>query len=193
MDDVLFSWEFGELVESGTCLQTMAAYIDLNPVRAGLVEKPEDYRWCGYAEALGGSKRMGQGLCRTIGWPIDHWKESDKGRESGAEAYRTMLYEKGLEREGDKAPTRRGRKRHAIKLKAVREVIEKGGQLGEAELAKHRVRWFSEGIALGSEAFLRRTLGYSFQPDAFKELPVSLDSESSLWYTLSRLRSAGIG
>jgi len=38
------------LVESGSCLQTMAAYIDLNPVRAGLVERPEDYRWCGYAE-----------------------------------------------------------------------------------------------------------------------------------------------
>ncbi len=23
------------------------AYIDLNPVRAGIVEKPEQYRWCG--------------------------------------------------------------------------------------------------------------------------------------------------
>ena len=30
-------------------LRTMAAYIDLNPVRAGMVEDPADYRWCGYA------------------------------------------------------------------------------------------------------------------------------------------------
>ena len=30
----------------------MATYIDLNPVRAGIVEDPKDYRWCGYAEAL---------------------------------------------------------------------------------------------------------------------------------------------
>ncbi len=42
------------MAENGGCLQTMAAYIDLNPVRAGLVKKPEDYRWCGYSEALGG-------------------------------------------------------------------------------------------------------------------------------------------
>ncbi len=32
----------------------MAAYIDLNPVRAGLVSDPKDYRWCGYGEAVGG-------------------------------------------------------------------------------------------------------------------------------------------
>jgi len=42
------------LVEDGEALRTMAAYIDLNPVRAGLVEDPKDYRWCGYTEALGG-------------------------------------------------------------------------------------------------------------------------------------------
>ena len=37
------------LVEGkGNPLQTMAAYIDLNPVRAGLVEDPKDYRFCGY-------------------------------------------------------------------------------------------------------------------------------------------------
>ena len=36
------------LVEGcGNPLQTMAAYIDLNPVRAGLVNDPKDYRFCG--------------------------------------------------------------------------------------------------------------------------------------------------
>lgn len=34
------------LVEGrGHALRTMAAYIDLNPVRAGLCEDPKDYRW----------------------------------------------------------------------------------------------------------------------------------------------------
>jgi putative transposase len=47
------------LVEGkGEALRTMAAYIDLNPVRAGLVKDPKDYRWCGYAEALAGTRRM---------------------------------------------------------------------------------------------------------------------------------------
>ena len=42
------------LVEDGEALRTMAAYIDLNPLRAGMVKDPKDYRWCGYGEAMGG-------------------------------------------------------------------------------------------------------------------------------------------
>ncbi len=37
------------LVENGDSLVNCLAYIDLNPVRAGLVERPEDYRWCSLA------------------------------------------------------------------------------------------------------------------------------------------------
>ena len=32
------------IVESGTAARTMAAYIDLNPVRAGMLKDPADYR-----------------------------------------------------------------------------------------------------------------------------------------------------
>ena len=35
-------------------VQAVAAYLDLNPVRAGLVKDPKDCRWCGYAEAVAG-------------------------------------------------------------------------------------------------------------------------------------------
>ena len=43
------------LVEgAGPALSAMAVYIDLNPVRAGIVEDPADYRWCGNAEAVAG-------------------------------------------------------------------------------------------------------------------------------------------
>ncbi len=41
------------LVEgSWNCILKVAAYIDLNAVRAGLVDDPKDYRWCGYGEAV---------------------------------------------------------------------------------------------------------------------------------------------
>jgi len=33
------------LVEDGDTLVNVLAYIDLNPVWAGLVERPGDYRW----------------------------------------------------------------------------------------------------------------------------------------------------
>src|SRR5258707_10707565 len=40
------------LIEEGQALRAVAAYIDLNPLRAGLCEDPKDYRYCGYAEAI---------------------------------------------------------------------------------------------------------------------------------------------
>ena len=44
------------LVEDKTSVvRTVAAYIDLNPVRAGLVEDPAKYRFCGYGEAAAGN------------------------------------------------------------------------------------------------------------------------------------------
>jgi putative transposase len=57
----------------GEPLHTMAAYIDLNPVRAGLVEDPKDYRWCGYGEAMGGSRRAQRGLARVTGSRLENW------------------------------------------------------------------------------------------------------------------------
>jgi hypothetical protein len=58
--------------EEERALRTMAAYIDLNPVRAGMVSDPADYRWSGSAEATAGKARDRRGLVRIIGqmaWP----------------------------------------------------------------------------------------------------------------------------
>ena len=66
------------IVEDGECLRTMAAYIDLNPIRAGLVESPEDYRWCGYSEALGGGQTDPAGALFGGGLPggelVEAWQ-----------------------------------------------------------------------------------------------------------------------
>jgi REP element-mobilizing transposase RayT len=45
------------IVESGIAARTMAAYIDLNPVRAGMVSDPAEYRWSSYGEAVGGGPK----------------------------------------------------------------------------------------------------------------------------------------
>ena len=42
--------------------ETLAAYIDLNALRSGLVTDPKDHRFCGYAEALAGNKAIQAGL-----------------------------------------------------------------------------------------------------------------------------------
>jgi hypothetical protein len=49
-------------VENGQALVTMATYIDLNPVRAGLMEDPREYRRCRYAAAVAGKRRARRGL-----------------------------------------------------------------------------------------------------------------------------------
>lgn len=44
----------------------MATYIDLNPVRTGMVEDPADYRWCGY-EAMAGKAEAVAGIVDITG------------------------------------------------------------------------------------------------------------------------------
>ena len=50
------------LVEPGQALATVAAYIDLNPIRANIVDDPADYLWCGYAQAMAGNSLALTGL-----------------------------------------------------------------------------------------------------------------------------------
>ena len=50
------------LEDSAETLSSVARYIDCNAVRAGIVERPEDYKWCGYAEAHAGRKAAQKAL-----------------------------------------------------------------------------------------------------------------------------------
>ena len=50
------------LEDSAETLSSVARYIDCNAVRAGIVERPEDYKWCGYAEAHAGRETAQKAL-----------------------------------------------------------------------------------------------------------------------------------
>ena len=55
------------LVEpSREALLAVGAYIDLNPVRAGMVKDPKDYRWSGYGEAVGRGKVESYALLERV-------------------------------------------------------------------------------------------------------------------------------
>lgn len=49
-------------VDTGAHVLRCCSYIDLNMVRAGVVQEPGQWRWCGYYEIIAGRKR---------GWMID--------------------------------------------------------------------------------------------------------------------------
>lgn len=142
------------LVEDGEALRTMAAYIDLNPVRAGLVDDPKDYRWCGFAEALGGSKRARRALCVIQGMTVASWETNAR------ESYRKLLLGTGIEagEETKDAEARQGRKyrrRGMNRAKALAELRD-GKTLSKADLLQCRVRYFSDGLVLGSRDFVEK-------------------------------------
>ncbi len=148
------------LVEgSAEALQTMAAYIDLNPVRAGLVEDPKDYRWCGFAEAVAGGELAARGIVAMVEDRREREKEragADGGEESdwlteGIYRYRQLVF-CGAESRGigeDGRPMRRG-----VPRERIREVLEKKGKLSAAEMLRCRVRYFCDGAVLGSAGFV---------------------------------------
>ena len=67
------------LEDSAETLSSVAAYIDRNAVRAGIVERPEDYRWCGYAEAHAGHAAAQRSLASLFRQPEDMaWTKAEK-------------------------------------------------------------------------------------------------------------------
>jgi len=129
------------LVEgSADALSTMAAYIDLNGVRAGIVEDPKDYRFCGYGEAVAGDKEARRGMAHIAGI-LGH---------SGAWSTLSRTYRKHLFMQAG-THTQQGR---TIREKKIEQVLESGGKLSMAELLHCKVRYFADGVVLGSKAFV---------------------------------------
>lgn len=130
------------LVEGrGHVLQTMAAYIDLNPVRAGIVKDPKDYRFSGYSEAVAGHpgavsslKFVSAGLYSI-------------STEDALAHYRRMLFGKGSGPANGKTLIDRAT--------AVRVLEKEQGSLPAYVLLRCRIRYFSEGAVLGSREFVQ--------------------------------------
>jgi REP element-mobilizing transposase RayT len=100
------------LVEGrGEALSMMAAYIDLNAVRAGIVKDPKDYLFCGYGEASAGSEDARAGIrtiLKALGQTIDQeWGgEREKGQAICARGLRRLTRVAGTESdfEGGECP-----------------------------------------------------------------------------------------
>jgi len=137
--------EAPEAVGAGALL-TVAAYIDLNAVRAGIVKDPKDYRFCGYGEALGGSRRAREPIKELL-----VGKSSAGGWIRALAGYRQLLYLKG---ETATAEDGSGQKKPGFSSQQVAEVLESGGQLSPGQLLRCRVRYFSDGVALGSRGYV---------------------------------------
>jgi hypothetical protein len=127
------------LVESKPAvLETIAAYIDLNCVRAAFVADPKDYRFCGYAEAVAGSVLAQQGIAAVFGAPGQCWREVQAG-------YRLVLFGTGA-----------GPREHSgtITSEEFQQVLAEGGKLPLTTVLRCRVRYFTDGAVLGTQAYV---------------------------------------
>ncbi len=133
-------WEerFRSVIVEGeeTTLMTMALYIDLNPIRAGIVSDPAEYRFCGYAEAIGGGERAQEGIRCLMTRKPESWRVAEA-------EYRRLLYATGEE-----TSVRQGFTRDQVS-----EVEAQKGELPTGTTLRRRIRYFSEGVIVGSRSF----------------------------------------
>jgi hypothetical protein len=159
-------WEdkFGSVVveEEERALRTMATYIDLNPVRAGMVEDPADYRWSGYAEAMAGKARSRRGLVRIIGqmaWPRATAASAkpcgDKPFPKRVETRALVFYrailggQEAARKREDGTIVRRG-----LSEKVRERLTTATERRVRAEVLMRSVTQFTRGVLFGSRAFV---------------------------------------
>lgn len=128
------------LVEDGEALETIASYIDLNPVRAAIVNDPKDYRYCGYSDALAGNSRAREGIKYIEG--VTSWEEA-------AQLYRQRLFGVGSD---SRKPG------NVISREALREVMRSEGTLPRPQALLFTIKLFSKGAVLGSRDFVKTQL-----------------------------------
>ena len=151
------------IVESGTAARTIAAYIDLNPVRAGMAKDPADYRWSSYGEAVGGGKKGNgkkarEGLLRAwfcdqrVGFEAEKWREVSR-------MYRRLMGLTLGKRPG-RAELAGAGNTPGQTTKNTAEMLESKDNetalkdLGIAKMLRCRVRYFTDGAVIGSKAFV---------------------------------------
>src|SRR6478735_7709313 len=145
----------------GHAARIVAAYIDLNPVRAGIVEDPKDYSWCGYARAIVGEKECVNGITSLWG--------RARGVKAALAEHRVFLFEEGSEEKLEKsqdgkiqdARTGERKTRVGIDARKVWEERKRGGRLPLHVMLRLRSRYLVEGAVVGRSEFVKRVTGGS--------------------------------
>ena len=120
------------IVDNGETLINCLAYIDLNPIRAGIVEKPEAYRWCSL-----GYHAQTHNRDRFLSTDFGLREFALEGAKARLAYYRRFVYEKaGL----------------------IREVEDrsKGLELNGVDRFRYRTRYFTDSGIIGTKEFVSR-------------------------------------
>jgi len=138
------------IVDKGETLVNCLAYIDLNPLRAGIVDRPEDYRWnsLGYHLQTDNKDRF---LSTDFGLKEFNPPSADKCLKSKKERirrYRRYIYEAGAINRPDKMQAK------VIDDKIVAKERKKEFEISRISRFRCRTRYFTDSGIIGSKEFV---------------------------------------
>lgn len=162
--------------DSPESLTRVAAYIDLNPVRAEIVEDPKDYRWCGYAACHMGNRLMKEALIQLFCRERDY--------SEALKSYRLILFGKGYQSKG-KSGSDQGR----ISADVLGKVVRQGGHIPLHELLRVRIRYFSDGLVMGTQPFVETVFKEHRSTFGPKRLKAGSPLPASNWGSLHTMRN----
>jgi len=131
------------IVENGETLINCLAYIDLNPLRAGLVERPEQYRWnsLGYHVQTNNRDNF---LSTDFG--LEEFNV--KSRKERIRRYRRYVYEAGSINQPEKGNVK------VIDDSVLEKERSKEFELSKSDRFRYRTRYFTDSGIIESKAFV---------------------------------------
>ena len=131
------------IVDKGETLVNCLAYIDLNPLRAGIVSRPEEYRWNSLGYHVQTNNRD-DFLSTDFGLNEFNVK-SEKER---IRRYRRYVYEAGAINRPDKMQAK------VIDDKVVTKERKKDFEISRISRFRYRTRYFTDSGIIGSKEFV---------------------------------------
>ena len=134
------------IVDKGETLINCLAYIDLNPLRAGIVSRPEDYRWnsLGYHVQTNNRDNF---LSTDFGLKEFNVK-SEKER---IRRYRRYVYEAGAVNRPEKGKAR------VIGDRILEKERKREFELSRNDRFRYHTRYFTDSGVIGSKEFVSKT------------------------------------
>ena len=131
------------IVENGETLVNCLAYVELNPIRAGLVRKPEEYRWnsLGYHAQTNNADGF-----LSLDFGVVEFGEKDA--DERLRLYRKFVYEVGAVDHPNKPNAKK------IRKNVLRKARKKNFKPTRMERFLVRSRYFTDSGVIGSKAFV---------------------------------------
>jgi hypothetical protein len=131
------------IVEKGETLINCLAYIDLNPLRAGLVKRPDDYRWnsLGYHIQTDNKDNF-----LSLDFGLKEFEFVDT--EERLKRYRRYVYEAGAISRPDKMQAK------VIGDRIFEKERKRSFELSRNDRFRYRTRYFTDSGIIGSKEFV---------------------------------------